>query len=109
MSTEAVLITSAIDGLEEREVAVAGILGASLSADMDNEVYVRFQGTLTEIMVAEEPSLYRPFVSYKGSKAALYVQLQKALYGCLKRILLFYKYLAGDLEVYGFLINPHNP
>ena len=35
--------------------------------------------------------------------------MQKALYGCIKISLLFYKTLVGDLEAYGFRINPYNP
>ena len=34
---------------------------------------------------------------------------QKALYGCLKSALLFYEKLVGDLEAYGFNINPYDP
>ena len=42
---------------------------------MDDEVYIQFQGTLLELMVSAEPSLYRLFVSYKDGKATLYVRL----------------------------------
>ena len=55
-----------------------------MSADMDNEVHIVFIGTLAEMMVTADPELYRPFVSYETGKAVLYVQMQKALYGCLK-------------------------
>ena len=47
-------------------------------------------------------------MSYETGKTVLYVRLQKALYGCLKSALLFYKNLVGDLEAYGFKINPYN-
>ena len=60
-------------------------------------------------MVAVYPALYRPFVSYEIGKAVLYARLQKALYGCLKSALLFYEKLVGDLEAYGFRINPYGP
>ena len=61
------------------------------------------------MIVAGVPSIYRPIVSYETGKLVLYVQIQKALYGCLKRALLFYKKLVGDLETYGFSINIYNP
>ena len=51
VSTEAILLTTVIDALEGREVAVVDILGAYLSANINNEVYIRFQGKVTEIMV----------------------------------------------------------
>ena len=61
------------------------------------------------MMVAADPALYRPFVSYETGKAVIYVLLQKALYGCLKSALLFYEKLVGDLEAYGFRINAYDP
>ena len=76
---------------------------------MDDEVHVVFRGTLADMMVAANPALYRPFVSYDTVKVVLYVRLQKALYGCLKITLLFYEKLVGDLEAYGFRINPYDP
>ena len=39
----------------------------------------------------------------------LYVRLFKALYGLLQSALLFYKKLRGELEDYGFEVNPYNP
>ena len=58
------MLTATIYALEGRDVAVVYIPGAYLSADMDNEVHVVFIGILEEMMVMDDPSLYRPFVSY---------------------------------------------
>ena len=109
VSTEAAMLTATIDALEGLDVAVVDILGAYLSADMDDEVHMVFRGTLAEMMVMADPALYRTFVSYETGKPVLYVRLHKALYGCLKRALLFYEKLVGDLEAYGFKINPYDP
>ena len=106
VSTEAVMLTATIHTLKGRDVAVVDIQGEHLSADMDIEVHVVFRGTLAEMMVMANTALYWPFVSYETGKPVLYVQLQKALYGCLKILLLFYEKLVGDLEAYGFKINP---
>ena len=46
VSTEVVMLTATIDALEGRDMAVLDILGAYLSADMDNKVHVVFRGTL---------------------------------------------------------------
>ena len=89
-------------------MTVVDIQGAYLSGDMDNEVYIVFIGKLAEIIVMANTALYRPFVSYKTGKPVLYVWLQKALYGYLKNSLLFYENIVGDLEVYGFRINPYD-
>ena len=98
VSIEAFMLTATIDTLEGRDVTAVDIPGAYLSADMDNEVHLVFRGTLSEMMVAVDPALYRPFVLYETGEAVLYVRLQKVLYGCLKSALLFYKKLVGDLE-----------
>ena len=60
-------------------------------------------------MVMADPALYQPFVSYDTVKPVLYVRLQKALYGCLKNVLLFYEKPVGYLEAHGFKINPYDP
>ena len=103
------MLTATIDALEGRDMAVVEITGAYLSADMDNEVHIVFRETLAEMMVMANPGLYRPFVSYETGKPVLYVWLQKALYVFLKSALLFYEKLVGDLEAYGFRINPYDP
>ena len=103
------MLTAKIDSLEGRDVGVVDISGAYLNTDMDDEVNVVFRGTLAEMMVAADSALYRSFVSYETGKVVLYVRLQKALYGCLKSVLLFYDKLVGDLEAYGFRINAYNP
>ena len=94
---------------QKRDVAVVDIPGAYMSADMDDQVHVVFRGTLEEMMVMADLALYRPFVSYETGKPVLYVRLQKALYGCLKSALLFYEKEVGNLEAYGFKINPYDP
>ena len=70
------MIKATINALEVRDAAVVDIPGSYLSADMDDEVHVVLRGTLAELMVAANPELYRPFVSYETRQAVLYVQLQ---------------------------------
>jgi Reverse transcriptase (RNA-dependent DNA polymerase) len=38
----------------------------------------------------------------------LYLQLKKALYGCVKSALLWYKLFSGTLQDMGFQLNPHD-
>ena len=47
-------------------------------------------------------------VTADGRKV-LYIKLCKALYGCLKSALLFYKKLWGDLRDNGFVMNSYDP
>ena len=64
VSTEAGMIMATIKALEVRDVAVVDIPGAYLRADIDDEVHEVSRGKLAEIMVAVDPALYRPFVSF---------------------------------------------
>ena len=99
-----------INAYEERDMAVVGVPGAYLSADMDDEVFMIFRGTMAELMVAADPTLYRKYISYgKKGEALLYVCIQKALCGCLKSALLFYEKMVGDLVAHEFEINPYDP
>ena len=45
----------------------------------------------------------------KNGTPILYVRLKKALYGILRSSLLFYRKIRGELEAYGFEINPYYP
>eukprot|EP00957_Ditylum_brightwellii_P053946 4086504-Ditylum_brightwellii.AAC.1 len=96
-------MTSVIDALENRDVATTDIPGAYLNAKMDDYVAMALEGRLAELLVKVAPHIYRKYLGVgKGNKPVLYVRLQKALYGCLKSALLFYKRLLKDLEEYGF-------
>ena len=60
------------------------------------------KGKMTDLMV---------HVAYEGNKKwqkILYMRVQKALYGMLKRALLFNEKLSHDLETQGFKINPYD-
>ena len=102
------MLTVTINALNGREVDVVDILAAYLSADVDYEVHMVFRGTLVDLMVAADPELYRPFMSYAEVQEVIYVRLKKALYGCLKIVLMLYEKLVGYLEVYGFKINSYH-
>jgi hypothetical protein len=99
VTLESVLITATIDAHEGREVAIIDVPAAYLTADMDDEVFMRLRGRLAELMVKTAPEIYRKYI-YVGSdnKPVLYVKLQNALYGCIHSALVFYKKLLKDLE-----------
>ena len=106
---ESVILTETINTLEGQGAALLDIPRESLSANMDDRVQVVFRGMLAELMVMDNPALYRPFVSDEKRKLVLYIRLQNALCGCLKSALLFYEKLVGYLETYWFIINPYDP
>ena len=55
------------------------------------------------------PQLYRPYIIDENGQTVLYLEVLKAIYGCLQSAILFYKKLRKDLESQGFVVNPYNP
>ncbi len=59
---------------------------------MKDTVIMLFEGDMVDYMVQANPEKYGPYVhTTKSGKKLLFVQLQKALYGCMKSALLWYK------------------
>jgi hypothetical protein len=108
VSTIALILTIMIDAFERRDVATADVAGAYLKAEMDDFVLIKFTGESVDIMLSMEPS-YTKFVTYEKGVKTLYGRLKKALYGCVKSALLWYKLLQGTLKTMGFTINPYDP
>eukprot|EP00957_Ditylum_brightwellii_P047646 3619845-Ditylum_brightwellii.AAC.1 len=73
---------------------------------MDEYLLMVFRGRLAELMVITVPEIYYKYIKVdRKGKPILYLQLQKALYRCLKSSLIFYKRLTEDLQEYGFKTN----
>ena len=73
------MITSAIEAHEERDVAFIDIPGAFLHVLADEEIYMILCGTLYDIMVMFDPSLYLQYITYDSKgQALLYVKMNKA-------------------------------
>ncbi len=64
---------------------------------------------MAELMVKTNPKLYRQYVILEKGRSVLYLRLQKALYGMMKRALLFYRKLVSELQEMGFEMNPYDP
>jgi hypothetical protein len=110
VTTEAIFIQSTIFAHEHRDVATCDIRGAFLHADNPDYVLMRLDGILAELMVKVAPNIYRKHVTTNSKgKPVLYNQLEKAVYGMMKRALLFYCKLVADLLSIGFTINPYDP
>jgi Reverse transcriptase (RNA-dependent DNA polymerase) len=112
VAIESLMISIAIDANEGRDVATADIEGAYLYAGMDKEdtVIMVYEGSMVEYMVSANPRRYAPYVHTTASgKKLLYVELLKALYGCIKSALLWYNLFVSTLKDMGFTINPYDP
>ena len=85
------MISLAIDAHEGRKVSTADVEGAYLHADMDEKVIMMFDGKMVDYMIAVNPE-YKKFVHTTNTgRRILYVQLLKALYGCMQSALLWFK------------------
>ena len=104
---DAFFITSLIDSKEQRDVAVTDIKGAYLNARMRDEVLMKITGREAELFCEIDPSLKDFMIEEKGQRV-LYVQLDKALYGCVQSALLWYELYSSTLVEMGFEINPYD-
>jgi hypothetical protein len=110
VSIEALMISLAIDAKEKRKVATADVEGAYLHANMDKTAIMLFEGDMVDYMVQANPKKYGPHVhTTKKGKKLLYVELLKALYGCIKSALLWYNLFTSTLAEMGFELNPYDP
>ncbi|MDA3875508.1 MAG: reverse transcriptase domain-containing protein [Halothiobacillus sp.] len=107
--TESLFLSCVIDAHEHRNVVTCDIPGAFMQADMDEELHLRLDGPLAELIVRVDPELYSPYVTMERGQKVIYVILEKALYGTLQAAYLFWanlsKYLTEEL---GFTINPYD-
>ena len=91
-------------------MATLELPGAYLWSEQDQILHMVLKGKLAELMLLAAPEIYSPFIQIiKDGKPILYVKLLKALYGCLKSALLYYRKLRTDLENMGFKVNPCDP
>jgi hypothetical protein len=108
VSTDALMLSILVDALEQRDVATADVAGAYLHADMEDFTLLRMEGKSVDIMCSV-CSEYSKCVVYKHGKKVLYLELLKALYGCVKSALLWYDLFSNTLEGMGFELNPYDP
>ena len=107
--TESVLLSLVIDAMEERDIAIVDVPGAFLRARLEEIVHVCLRGFLADLMVDIAQETYGPF-AYKDNngETVLYIRLTRALYGCLKSSLQFWKQLSSVLEHEGFSCNQYD-
>ena len=108
VSTDALMLSLMVDANERRDVATADVVGAYLHADMDEFVLLKLTHESVNIMCKVNKK-YEEFVVIEKGKRVLYLQLLKALYGCVRSALLWYELFAGTLKEMGFELNPYDP
>jgi hypothetical protein len=75
---------------------------------MNQFALMKLTGEAVDIMVKVDPS-YASFVTEEKGRPVIYLQLKKALYGCVKSALLWYELFSNTLKDMGFAINPYDP
>jgi Reverse transcriptase (RNA-dependent DNA polymerase) len=103
VAVESVMLTSAIDAIENRDVATVDIPEAFMQVDMDKEVYVKIGGTMVDLFTGPK---YEKCVALENGRKVLFARLYKALYEALRAALLFWKKLTMTLKEWGFTISP---
>ena len=108
VSTEALLLTAAIDAAEKRFVATCDITGAFLKAYMDEFVLIVLYDREIDALIQANP-MYEEFVHIlDNGRRVLYLELVKAMYGCLKSARLFWDHLSNFISKMGFTQNQYD-
>ena len=97
MASDTLLLFIIIDAYKKRDVATTDVVGAYLKAYMDDFVIMKFAGKLVGILCKLNPTHNKFAVLEQGIKV-LYVRLIKAVYGCVKSALLWYKVFYSSLQ-----------
>ena len=101
------MLSLMIDAHEGRDTMIFDVPGAYLQADMEKFILLRLEGNFVDIMCDVDPAL-RKHVIFENGKQALYLQLLKALYGCMESALLWYDLYHSVLLDFGFTVNKYD-
>ena len=106
---ETLIASLLIDVFEGRSVGIFDVPGAYLHAfyPKDKFVLMKLEGQFVDMMCEADPS-YINEVHCENGKKVIYVQLVKALYGCVESVLLWYELYSTTLQKMGFEINPYD-
>lgn len=102
------MISCIIDAKENRDMSTVDISRAFMHAKMDNEVHMKLEGKMAELLAQLDPAKYEPYLKPEHGKQTIYVKLKMALYGTIKAALLFWKHLSARLSALGYKLNPYN-
>ncbi len=101
VSLEAIMSTLKLAAISRKSLAKFDIKGAYLNADLDEELYLELDPTITRLAVSRFPELAE-FVE----AGRLTVRLDKALYGLVQCARLWFENISSFLKNIGFTQNP---
>ena len=106
-------MTSTIDAVEERDVAVIDIPNAFIQTRIKNDedkVILRLRVKLADLLIKMAPEIYRKHITInRQGETFLYLRVLNAIYVIMKAALLFCQKFVGDLMTIGFELNPCDP
>ena len=105
---ESLMMTLMVDANEDRDVATADVAGAFLKGNMEDFVLIKLMDEEVDIMCKVD-KIYENYVVLEGKHKVLYMQLNKALYGCMKSAIIWYNTFVYTLKGLGFKLNPYDP
>ena len=73
----------------------------------DKKVLLKLKKKFVDIMCKINPE-YLPHARYEGRTKVLYLQVLRAIYGCLESALLWYNLYSSTLQKMGFTLNPYD-
>jgi hypothetical protein len=108
-------ITAVIDAKENRDACVVDLPHAFVQTPNEkaNKEHppdvMKVRGRLVDMLLEIDPQMYAaPYIKKENGVAVLYMEILRALYGMIKRPLLFYRKLRRDLESIDFKTNPYD-
>ena len=79
-----------------------------MQADINEVLHLKLEGKIAKLLINVDPS-YTPFATKKWGKTVIYAELNRALYGTLQAVLLFWKdlskFFVDDIR---FMINQYD-
>ncbi len=85
VATELVLLTSMIDSLEDRDVAIVDIPNAFIQTiveDDEENIVMRIRGHMVDVLIKVAPKVYGPYIKAdKQGRKQLLVECLNAIYG----------------------------
>jgi hypothetical protein len=107
ISNDSLMAILTLSAAERRKIAMWDVEGAYLLADQDDYVLLKFTGESVDVLCKVDKG-YEAFVTIENGKRVLYLELLKALSGCLKSALLWYELYSTKLKGMGYVLNPYD-
>ena len=111
---ESIMLTTAIDAQENRDVASYDVPNAFIQTllpvkSSGERVIMKVRGKLVKWLVDINRSAYKSLVVIEKGTEVLYLNILRAIYGMLEASILWYRKLRSDLESIGFKFNTYDP